>query len=671
MRWMQRISMLLIIVLALAIPRGYSFLKTSGKQIVDENGRQVILRGFGLGGWLVPEGYQLHVPGYGSPSSIQKMIVELIGEDNAAEFYRVYTQNYVAAEDIRTIASWGVNSIRLPFNYRLLSPENQPEVFLDSGFQIIDQLLDWCQANKLYLILDMHCAPGGQNKDNISDSDGNVARLWTETANQDRTVAIWRKIAERYAQEEWIAGYDLLNEPVMPSGYTNTDLRALYMRIARSIREVDTNHILFIEGSWYATDFSALAPPFDVNMVYAFHKYWNENTPAAIQSYLNLRNQTNCPIWLGESGENSNTWFYDCIQLLEKNNIGWNWWTHKKVATTTSPYSAPISVGYQQVLDYWNGKASKPSVAMATAGLMEMAEGLMLSRCEYHPDVIDALLRADFGTSSRPFKTQRLPGVIDCVDYDLGDQDVAYHDTDYQNSKGPGNAEWNRGHQYRNDGVDIELSQDKNGSKYSIGWIEPGEWVSYTITCADTGEYRISFRVAAPEARGQMQLLLDNQPLTKVVAVPNTGGWRNWQSLVVPENVTVPAGTHVLKLVFINGGFNINQITFELVSVLIQDSRNFEPITDTVFLAQNYPNPFNENTRIPILLLAPQDVSLDIYNLKGALIKNLVHQLLPAGFQTVAWDGRDSRSQPVSSGVYLYQFRVDGSHGTKIMILQK
>ncbi|MDZ7341690.1 MAG: cellulase family glycosylhydrolase, partial [candidate division KSB1 bacterium] len=517
MRWLQRILMLQIILLVLHVAQSYSFLKTSGKQIIDANGQPVILRGFGLGGWLVPEGYQLHVPGYGSPSSIQKMIVDLIGEDNAAAFYQVYIQNYVAAEDIQMIASWGVNSIRLPFNYRLLSPENQPDVFLESGFQIMDQVLEWCKANKLYLILDMHCAPGGQNKDNISDSDGNVARLWTESANQDHTVAIWRKIAERYANEEWIAGYDLLNEPVMPAGYTNTDLRALYMRIARAIREVDTNHILFIEGSWYATDFSALAPPFDVNLVYSFHKYWNENTPAAIQNYINLRNQTNCPIWLGESGENSNTWFYDCIQLLEKNKIGWNWWTHKKVATTTSPYSAPITAGYQRVLDYWNGNASKPSVVMAAAGLMELAEGLALSKCEFHPDVLDALLRADFGTASRPFKTHRLPGVIDCVDYDLGDQDVAYHDADYQNTKGPGNAEWNRGHVYRNDGVDIELSQDNAGAKYSIGWIESGEWLSYTIVCADSGAYSLGLRVASPNSQGQIQLLLDNQPLAPSV----------------------------------------------------------------------------------------------------------------------------------------------------------
>ena len=93
----------------------------------------------------------------------------------------------------------------------MLSPEDQPGVYLEEGFQVIDNLLTWCENNQLYLILDMHCAPGGQNSGNISDSDGIEARLWTESANQDRTIEIWKKLAERYVNEKWIGSYDLIN----------------------------------------------------------------------------------------------------------------------------------------------------------------------------------------------------------------------------------------------------------------------------------------------------------------------------------------------------------------------------------------------------------------------------------------------------------------------------
>ncbi len=664
-----RLIILAMSCLFIMIQDSSGFLKTQGREIVDANGQKVLLRGFGLGGWLVQEGYQLHIPGYGSPSSIRKQIVDLIGEANAEEFYQRYIENYVTEQDIERIASWGANSVRLPFNYRLLTPEDRPDVYLESGFQIIDRLLSWCEKYQLYLILDMHCAPGGQNKDNISDSDGIEARLWTDPANQDRTVAIWRKIAERYATSHWIGGYDLLNEPVMPAGYTNSDLRALYIRIARAIREVDTNHIIFIEGNWYATDFNLLTPPFDVNMVYSFHKYWNENTPAAIQKYLNIRNQTNCPIWLGESGENSNTWFSDCVQLMEQNNIGWNWWTHKKIATTTSPYSVPISPNYQRLLAYWAGEADKPSVQFATVALFEMAEQLKLSHCEFRPDVLDALFRASFNRQPLPFKLHQLPDTIFCVDYDLGRESVSYHDADYQVTHGLGSEEYNRGRKYRNDGVDIEASDDPEAGPFSIGWIQPGEWLLFTVNIKDSGSYSISLRVASPQDGGKLQLILDDRPITNVVQIPKTGGWKNWQTITLPENYPLPSGTHRLKLFFIESGFNINYLKFDLVAWQPNDGRNYDQITDKIFWAQNYPNPFQKETTIPMMFLDQQSISLNIFNLKGAIVKNLFNGVMVPGYQTFIWDGTNNLDQAVASGLYFCQVNTNGIQKTRPMIL--
>ncbi|HQV33902.1 MAG TPA: cellulase family glycosylhydrolase, partial [Calditrichia bacterium] len=152
------------------------FLGVNGTAIVDDAGQPYMLRGYGLGGWLVPEGYMLHTPGYGSPTDIRNKIADLLGEQDTEEFYRRYRANYVNEQDIQQIADWGFNSIRLPFHYDQFY-DTATQTFRDLGFNIVDSLLSWCRPRGIYVILDMHCAPGGQNNGNISDSDGVLARL--------------------------------------------------------------------------------------------------------------------------------------------------------------------------------------------------------------------------------------------------------------------------------------------------------------------------------------------------------------------------------------------------------------------------------------------------------------------------------------------------------------
>lgn len=659
--------LLLILMLLISGQHAFAFLHASGQEIVDADGRPVLLRGFGLGGWLVPEGYMLHISGFGSPSSIRKQVVDVVGEENAAAFYREYEANYVNEADIALIASWGFNSIRLPFNYRMLSPENPPGVFLDEGFAVIDKALGWCKKYQLYLILDMHCAPGGQNAGNISDSDGQVARLWTVKANQDRTVEIWRKIAERYADEPWIGGYDLLNEPVLPSGYANSVLRSLYRRIAQAIREVDRNHLLFLEGNWWATDFSQLDPPVDDNMAYSFHKYWSSTAPATIQSYLNLRSRQKVPLWLGESGENSNHWFNAVTQLCEQNNIGWNWWAHKKVETITSPLSAPIGAKYERVRKYWAGEAGKPSVSAAMEGLLELANNLKLENCAFLPDLIDALTRPDFMTRHLPFKNHSIPGQVVAVDYDLGGNNRAYKDANYENTGGSGGAAHNNGWQYRNDGVDIEKCSDPQNARYNIGWIEDGEWQRYSLTAEKSGLYDIEVRVAATGASGQLVLQLDGRTLG-VLTVPNTGGWQSWRTLTLKE-IPIERGAHLLTHLAQRGGYNFGLMRFILKQETGVERREETP--DRLQLQAIFPNPFNASTVIAFSLPKAQTVRLEIFSLDGRLVNTLVDGEMPAGHHTVVWNGKNDWEQSVASGVYAVRMSDNNTRLTKTVILQK
>jgi endoglucanase len=662
-RMIRKLSVSLVMMLLIA-QVGLAYLKTLGPYIVDSTGQPILLRGVGLGGWLVPEGYMVHIPGYGSPTDIENKIKDLIGSANTAQFFQLYRANYVSRTDIQLISQWGYNSIRLPFHYKVVYDPDQG-AFRADGFALLDSLLAWCEASNLYVILDMHAAPGGQNKENHSDSDGIEARLWTNRANQVLAFKIWKKIAQRYANREIVGGYDLLNEPVLPSGYSNDVLRDFYHELTDSIRTVDKNHIVFIEGNWYATDFRDLTPPFVSNMVYSFHKYWNETSFATITDLVSMRTSYQFPLWMGESGENSNPWFYEAVQLFEQQNIGigWCWWTHKKIETITSPLSSPVTPDYQVILDYWNGQGSRPSEAFAMAALFGMAENLAVDKCEFHPDVLKALFDPQFGTVSKPFKNHSVPGIVDAVDYDFGTNGVAYWDTDYRNVGDPGGTAYNHGGAYRNDGVDIEKAQDPLGGPYDVGWVDSGEWLNYTVNITAGGEYRVNLRVASPNSTGQIRLFIDNQPATDTLDVPQTGGWQTWTTLKI-DSVPLPAGQHLFTVSFSTGGFNINRMEFILTTTDVQEEQGQEPLNFK--LMQNYPNPFNPTTTISYELAATRFVSLRIYDTIGREVITLEGGIKPPGIYDVTWNAANE-----ASGAYYYRLQAGEFLETKKLLLIK
>jgi len=292
---------------------------------------------------------------------------------------------------------WGFNSVRLPMHYNLftLPVDKEPvagqNTWLETGFKLTDNLLSWCKKNKIYLILDLHAAPGGQGNDRpIADVDTLKPNLWNSEENQKKTIALWRRLSVRYKNEEWIGGYDLINE----TNYKlegNESLKKLFLAITQKIREVDNKHIIFIEGNQFANDYTGLTPPWDNNMVYSFHKYWNATTVETIQKYLDIREKYNVPFWMGESGENNNEWFRAVINLLETNNLGWSWWTVKKIGSERSLMTISKPAGYQKVIDYWSGKGVKPAVEEAKTSFMQLVENVKIEKCKVNYAVINAL----------------------------------------------------------------------------------------------------------------------------------------------------------------------------------------------------------------------------------------------------------------------------------------
>ncbi|HAN76568.1 MAG TPA: glycoside hydrolase family 5 [Bacteroidales bacterium] len=570
MRQLLLACLFIVIYSCISYP-GYSqtnFLKANGKYITDQNGNEILLRGMGLGGWMLQEGYMLQTADFAGPQhKIRAKIEELVGPDETEIFYQNWRANHFTVSDLDSLAKWGFNSIRLPLHYDLFTPPIEKEpvpgqiTWLETGFTMVDNLLAQCKQRKIYLILDLHATPGGQGKDAaISDYDATKPSLWESEANKAKTVALWQKLADRYKNEEYIGGYDLINEPnwTLPN---NSDLKNLYTRIVQAIRTVDKNHLIFIEGNWFANDFTGLTPPFDTNMAYSFHKYWSYNDAGSIKFATDLRDKYNVPIWLGESGENSNAWFAEAIKLMEDNKIGWAWWPWKKIDAIAGTLSVKKPVGYQKMLDYWKGNSTtKPTKTEAVNALKELTDNLLIKNCVIRYDVLDAMFRQVNSDETKPFKKHTISSIIYATDFDMGKNGIAYFDRDiatYQVSTGTYTA-WNRGWAYRNDGVDIEPCADvPNTNGFAVGFTEVDEFMTYTVDITQSGGFSADIRYAAASAGAKIQLFSNNSPVTGEIVLPSTGSYNTYQTLTI-NNLIFYKGVQQLKIKILSSGVNLN-----------------------------------------------------------------------------------------------------------------
>ena len=568
----QVAAVLLFLVLTLPV-YSQNFLKASGQIITDSKGNKVILRGMGLGGWMLQEGYMFRLGNVGQQYRIKEKIAEVAGAEYADKFCDKWLTNHTRKIDIDSMAAWGFNSIRLPMHYALytLPVDKEPvagqNTWIEKGFALTDSLLKWCKANKMYLILDLHAAPGGQGNDlAISDRDPAKPSLWESEVNKQKMIALWRKLAQRYANEPYIGGYDIINEPNW--GFEKVDdkrgtaetknepLRKLMVDVTKAIREVDKKHIIIIEGNGFGNNYKGIFPLWDNNMVLSFHKYGNFNNVGSINGFLNMSKENNVPLWLGEAGENSNTWFTESIALAESHNIGWSWWQEKKIGINNPLQIKPAAL-YQKLLDYWNGKAPKPSQTEAIAALDEFLTSIKLENNIYHKDVTDAMFRQVRTTATVPFKKLNIGSniVINAVDYDMGRQREAYYDKDTASYRfTPGvNTQGNRGAAYRNDGVDIRA--DDTG--YHIFNIEDGEWLQYTMNAASNGTYTVKLKVSSETGKGKISLTVDEIGFGESVAT--TQVTKEWYVIDL-TGVKLKKGANKIRIFAVEGGFNLKSI---------------------------------------------------------------------------------------------------------------
>lgn len=369
-----------------------TFMRIEGHDLIAPDGSKFFIRGTNIGNWLNPEGYMFGFSKTNSPRFINEMLCQLVGEEAAADFWQDFKDNYITRADIDFIASTGANTIRLPFHYKLFTDEDYMGLPSGhNGYAHIDSVVTWCRDNGLYLILDMHDAPGGQTGDNIDDSYA-FPWLMESPRAQKLFCDIWEQIAERYENEPVILGYELINEPIahyFDAETLNAKLEPLHKRAVEAIRRHDNNHIILLGGPQWNSNFSNFTDwSYDDKIMYTCHRYGGEPTADAIHHFIAFRDSTGLPMYMGEIGHNTDEWQAAFCDVLEDNNIGYTFWPYKKVDSScmngiTRPADWDSIVAFAEAPrdSYKAIREARPDTALARKALREFVENSRFENC--------------------------------------------------------------------------------------------------------------------------------------------------------------------------------------------------------------------------------------------------------------------------------------------------
>jgi endoglucanase len=329
--------------------------------IVDEQGKAFQLRGTCIGGWMNMENF---INGYpGDEHGLRAAMAEILGQGKAQFFFDRWLDYFLAEEDIAFIKFCGATVVRLPLNYRHFERDSEPYKYLETGFERLDRVVQWCSKHHLYAILDLHSVQGWQNSDWHCDNSSRHTFFWQHPHFQDRFIALWEEFARHYKGNATIAGYNVMNEPVCnaPAGrfYDDREYKTdwdtfnrVYRRVVQHIRVIDPDHIIFLEGDLFSSRFEKMDAPFADNLVYSSHNYASPSyDPRQIPVSTEQRKQNvqrqreiflahegtrymqryNVPLWVGEFGANGDCGLEDQVSIFEEYGAHWTIWTYKDV----------------------------------------------------------------------------------------------------------------------------------------------------------------------------------------------------------------------------------------------------------------------------------------------------------------------------------------------------
>lgn len=182
--------------------------------------------------------------------------------DYSEERYR----SFICERDLQTIAAWGLDHVRLPVDYNLV--QNEDGTLIESGFQYIQTVIDWCRAYGLNLILDLHKTIG------FSFDAGEAQTGFFENESlQEYFYQLWEAFAVHFAEDLDILAFELLNE------VTDREYASVWNRIAREcirrIRKTAPEVPILVGGYWNNSIDAVpdLEEPCDEHIIYNFHCY--------------------------------------------------------------------------------------------------------------------------------------------------------------------------------------------------------------------------------------------------------------------------------------------------------------------------------------------------------------------------------------------------------------
>lgn len=326
-----------------------SFIQVNGEDFVL-NGKKYVLKGFSIGSWMNLEHFMIGMPG--TEEMIHEAFSDVYGAENSKEFFGKFVDDFITDGDMKYLSSMGINSVRLPFNYHWFMSDDAPGCWKKDGFDKLDRVISLCRKYHIFAILDLHSTPGGQNPDWHSDNPTGQPLFWKYRSFQDQMTELWRELAKHYKNEEWIAGYDILNEPSY--GLTTEEFNRFYDVTTAAIRENDKDHVIFLEGDDFGRSFELFHEPQDEQTAYALHYYPfvidgdvldpsmpEEKRRAFFEKIftrqLRARERFHRPLWCGEAGlefQPEQAELYDTmlgyiLELCEEHNVSWSLWTYK------------------------------------------------------------------------------------------------------------------------------------------------------------------------------------------------------------------------------------------------------------------------------------------------------------------------------------------------------
>jgi endoglucanase len=346
---------------------GKGFVGARGSTILTGAGEPIALRGVCVGGWMNLENYITGHPA--TEQLVRKALLRVLGPDRYDVLFDRFLDAFYSEEDAVFIASLGCNCVRLPVNYRHFEDDEHPFVLKPEGFRHLDRAIAAGARHGIYSIIDLHSAQGYQNHHWHCDNPTTMPLLWDHPHFQDRVAWLWEQIAERYRDDPWVAGYNLLNEPADEDGLT---VGPLYRRIVDAIRRVDPDHLVFLDGNTYGQEFEVLGGTIP-GAVYAVHQYpdigragagpypgtvdgvrWDR---VAVQRQFDDRvaylRRNDVPIWVGEFGmmyegdapldASRLALVRDQLDIYNQAGASWTIWTYKDIGVRGPVYATPDS----------------------------------------------------------------------------------------------------------------------------------------------------------------------------------------------------------------------------------------------------------------------------------------------------------------------------------------